>query len=332
MPTAARSIPRDKLLILVKDLLEAAGTDGRSKAELLTAIGPKRTSAASIQRVLYELRDEHDAPLRYDGRTRRWYLDAPLHLPLDAPDREDVVAVLIALAILEPIVDAELLERITKIVEDLDTRVRARAPDLELPSRKAFTSTFTLGTRVDPKILRALLVACRRKALRIRYASPWRSKTERKKWRTIEPWALCVHAGAVYLRAWDASQKEPRTFRLAHIDGLEDLAEQPASRHTPPSNLWGNQNPAFGIDNDRPGKAVIRMRGGIARWHATTIWHPSQSDVEIEPDEVLERTVEFRSCREFARYLMSMLDGIESIEPRYLCDEVKALAAHAAAL
>lgn len=202
---------------------------------------PERTSASTIQRVLYELRDVHDAPLRYDGRTRRWYLDAPFRLPLDAPDREDVVAVLIALAILEPIVDAELLERITKIVEDLDARVRSRAPDLELPSRKAMTSTFTLGTRVDPQILRALLVACRRKALRIRYASPWRSKTERKKWRTIEPWSLCVHAGAVYLRAWDCGSKEPRTFRLAHIAELEDLAHQPASRRTPPTDLWATR-------------------------------------------------------------------------------------------
>src|SRR5687768_13357162 len=140
---APRLLSRAELLIEIKQHLEAAGSRGLSKAELLAAIGPSRTSAQTIQRILSELRsDAYDAQIRYDGKDRRWHLDAPLPLPLDAPDSEDLLAVLIAQAILEPLVEPALVERITKLVEELDQRARARTSALGLPARKSMTSTF----------------------------------------------------------------------------------------------------------------------------------------------------------------------------------------------
>lgn len=148
-------------------------------------------------------------------------------------------------------------------------------------------------------------------------------------WQEIEPWELRVHDGAVYLRAWARGPAEARTFRLAHIEAVEDAE---GSRRPPPSDVWGDESPAFGIDRDRPGTAVIRLRGPVARWVAHVVWHPGEQDVWLEPDELLERTVAYRSCRELARRLASVLDGIESIEPQQLREEVVGLVAPANAL
>ena len=77
---------------------------------------------------------------------------------------------------------------------------------------------------------------------------------------------------------------------------------------------------------------MIRFRGGLARWIARIVWHPLQKDLWLEPDELLERTIPYRSCRELARRLASVIDVIESIEPRELCEEVFGLFARSKAM
>ena len=81
-------------------------------------------------------------------------------------------------------------------------------------------------------------------------------------------------------------------------------------------------DPGFGIDSDRPGVATLRVRGGVARWIANLVWDPGQEDRWIEPAELLERKVPYHSCREFARRLLQIVDGLESIEPAELREEV----------
>jgi hypothetical protein len=86
--------------------------------------------------------------------------------------------------------------------------------------------------------------------------------------------------------------------------------------------LWGSSDPGFGIDSDRPGVAVLKVRGGVARWIANMVWDPGQEDRWLEPNELLERKVPYHSAREFARRLLSIVDGLESIEPAELREEV----------
>lgn len=314
--------------------LRAAGPRGATKAELVATIG--NTSAVSVQRALTELRGEtHEAPIECTGRDRRWRLLRPFGMPLDAPDREDLVAVLIAQAILEPLADGELKERIERLVVDLDERVRRFAPEGalgSLPSRASVSATLTLGTPVGAGILRVLLATCRRRVLRILYDSPWKPPEEGRRTYDIEPWAVRVHDGAVYLRAWGREAEAPRTFRVAQIESVSELDVDRCGRVPTNDQIWGDDHPAFGIDRDRPGTARIRLRGPVARWVAHVIWHPAQVDRWSEDCEghVLERTVKYRSCRELARRLASVIDAVVGVQPRELADELAALLASGA--
>ena len=92
--------------------------------------------------------------------------------------------------------------------------------------------------------------------------------------------------GGVYLRAWSHKSERPKTYRLAHIESVEIDPALPTQ--IPPTDLWDDEHPAFGIDDDRPGIAVIRLRGGVARHAAKSIWHASENDTWIERPELRE--------------------------------------------
>jgi predicted DNA-binding transcriptional regulator YafY len=319
---------REELKIAVLRVLELVGEQGATKAEIVARI--RNTTLVSVQRALDDLRELHDAKIVCVGKERRWKLVEAFGMPLVAPDREDLVAVLVAQAILEPIADAELKQRLDRLVADVDERVRNREPDERkktLPTASSVSATLTLGTPVKPEVLRTLLATCKRKVLQIEYDAPWKPAGEGRRSYEIEPWALRVHDGGVYLRAWRRDASAPRTFRVAQIESMKVLDTSPRGRIPAPAEVWGDENPAFGIDADRPDVAVVRLRGPIARWVKRMVWHADQIDRWIIEPELLERTVAYRSCRELARRLASLLDGIESIAPETLRGEVEAIVA-----
>ncbi len=85
---------------------------------------------------------------------------------------------------------------------------------------------------------------------------------------------------------------------------------------------WGNGDPAYGIDHDRPGTAVLKISGAVARWLFHVRWSPAQHDRWLIDDELLERTVPYTSCREMGRRVLGIIDAVESIEPAELQGEV----------
>lgn len=326
--TRRRGLSRTEVRVAVKRALERAGDRGLTKAELVATIGAERTSPQTVQRALVELRTSYDAPIECVGRDRRWRLTAQLPMPLEAPEHDDLLAVLVAQAVLHPLADAALRTRLARLVEDLDERARGRASASaphRAPHRSTFSATLTFGTRTAADVLRTLSSACRRRVVRLTYTSPWKPVAEGRRVYLVEPWALRIHDGAMYLRAWSHAAAQPRTFRLAHVERVEVLPDAPRVAAPPQRDVWGDDNPALGIDHDRPGVAVVRFRGAIARWIAHIAWHPEETNTWIVPGELLERRVAYRSCREFARRLMPVLDGIEALAPDELRAEVDGL-------
>lgn len=298
--------------------------DGLSKQELVTRIG--RTSGPTVQRALAKLRDVYGAPIAYEQTSGKWVLhDRSFRMPMEVPEPDDVRAVLIAEAMLEPIADDALRKRLRRLAEQLDDRIRARQPRGMAGTRSAVKGRTTLGTRLDPRHLATLLDAMRRHPLRIVYDKPWENERVRH---TVEPWGVCVFDGAIYFRAFVRESGDARTFRLAQVETmLASPGERFETRLPPIDRVWDERAPAFGIDEDRPGVAVLRLCGGVARWVHRTIWHPDQRDQWIDEPELLERTVPYRSCREIARRILSILDGIQSIHPPELRTQVETMVA-----
>jgi len=280
-------------------------------------------AGVTVQRALKYMREEWDAPLEFVHATKLWkLLDDKFTLPLTDPDPEDLAAVVFASALLQPVADAELNARVKRLVEQMDAAVEesAKNKDALKVRPKSVTATMTTGTRVDSRLVSKLLTAVGTGVVRIEYDSPWSGT---RKTHDVEPWQLRLHDGVMYMRAFSRTTGDARVFRVAQIVHARVLPEQTPREPIPPKgSLWGSSDPGFGIDSDRPGVATLRVRGGVARWIANMVWDPGQEDRWIEPAELLERRVPYHSCREFARRLFTIVDGLESIEPAELRDEV----------
>ncbi len=293
--------------------------DGATKGELARR-APGGVSEVTIQRALDWLRNDQDAPITFERADLRWRLTDPrFTLPLGDPGVDDLVAVMFAGALLEPLADEELAERLRRMIEDMDQRVRQRDGGGSFRPG-SITATVSQGAPVDPQILHTLARAIGKQVVRISYKSPW-ANTERS--HDVEPWQLRIHDSTFYLRAFSRSAAGPRSFRVSQIlaaravDGLAPSESVPS-----PDRIWGDRDPAYGIDEDHPDVATVRIRGPVARWVAGDLWHPAQADRWLEPDELLERTVPYASCREFARRLMTLGEGLVQVEPNELRNAV----------
>ncbi len=138
---------------------------------------------------------------------------------------------------------------------------------------------------------------------------------------TVEPWQVWIHNGIIYLRGYSRTRNDTRTFGLASVESVEVL-ENASPKQPIPSDVWESRDPRYGVDNDRPGEATLRFRGHGARIMATARWHPAQRDTWVTQGELLERRLPYNSCRELARRIASVVDGVDSVGPHELRAEV----------
>lgn len=309
-----RSRSLAEVVVGINDVLPRAA-EGMTKQDLLDAIG--HTSGPTLIRALHALRDDWGADI--EVKRNRWFMSDRVALPLLAPEDNDVVAVLLAAAIVHPVADEELRGRLQALAEQLDDRRHELRAGARFPA-KAINASLTLGSRLNEHTMRTLLRALRKGVVRMHYTSPWTNVTVEH---TLEPWELRIHDGNPYVRGWCRTAGGARTFRLTHIRAdVEIIDDEVRAPLPPPDQTWAAGNPSFGIDEDRPATAVIRIRGGVARWVSPIVWSPAQRDVWLEPDELLERSVPYQSCREMSRRVLSIIDAVESIDPPELREEV----------
>lgn len=323
MSSGPSELVKETARVLLRHLREHGAASKEELAKVADVSHP------SIQRALTWLRDHCDSPVEFDRAAGQWILRDPhFTLPLTDPDPQDLSAVLFAEALLAPLADEEITARLRRLAEQMDAEIRDRG---RTPSEGArpgtLVATLTTGSRTDPSVLSVLFGAVAKQVVQIRYASPW-SGSGATRIHDVEPWQLRLHDGNMYLRAYSRTHQEARSFRVAQIEGAELIAGLSPREPLPaPDKIWGDHDPAFGIDEDRPGTAVLRIRAPVARWVHHNIWDPGQRDEWIEAGELLERRVDYRSCRELARRLLSLGDAIESIEPDELREAVRSHAA-----
>jgi predicted DNA-binding transcriptional regulator YafY len=276
-------------------------------------------SPATVKRALQWLRDK-GANIIYEAKHRAWRLrDRAFALPLTEPSLEDLQATLTAAGLHEALGQHAAAARALSLFDELDIRLHEERRGRAI-RRDALRVTQSTAVVRDPRWVLVLLGAARRRVVRIRYRSPWKNEVSTHE---FEPWQVWLHDGVFYVRGYSRTRQAPRTLSLACIEALSVCdGDKPAVRVPDPTDIWGGRDPRFGIDDDRPGVATITLRGPVARWVAGTLWHPQQKDAWPLADETLVRQLPYRSCRELARRLAGIADGLASVDPSELREEV----------
>lgn len=275
----------------------------------------------SLRKARTLLSEQFGIEITVDGHHRYRLEDPNASLPLVDPTSDDVTAVVMATSLLAPIVDEGLRQHLERLVADIDQayRQRNKKRSPKVPKRAAVASTFSSGQVCNPKILADLALAVGRHPVKINYDKPWENTSKRY---VVEPWQLRVHDGGFYLRGFSRHAKEPRNFRVVQIRSCTVQTEDRLREPIPPTDKLWTESPAYGLDEDRPDTAVIRIKGAYARWVAAERWHPEQKDTWVTKGELLERRLPYLSCRELARRVLTLGDALVSVEPAELAKEV----------
>lgn len=162
----------------------------------------------------------------------------------------------------------------------------------------------------------------RSRRIRVRYAS-WRKTS----WRELEPLGLVLKAGAWYLAAREAGQRDVRTYRLASI---RELSPGSGSFRRPArfdlAGYWREASARFEAEL-RPLQARVRVSALALRW----LVHARSRFVE-EPEATCERAgwhlvqLALESLEQGARQILGFGGEAEVVEPAALRTRVADLA------
>lgn len=301
-------------------------------SEFVALAEAARRATASVEtakRAFEWLRDQ-GAILDYSARARGWHLrNRDFALPMADPTVEDLQSALAAAGLLTALGQTAASERTWALFNELETRLSGGGRRERTIRRDALRVSFTTGALRERRWFLDLLRATRRDVVQIDYCSPW---TNEATTHLFEPWQVWLHDGSLYVRGYSRTRRGSRTFSCANIRGVRPVTNATPSMAVPAADrLWGDQDPRFGVDVDRPGDAVVTLHGAVARWVAGITWNENQKDEWLKEGELLRRTLPYRSCRELARKLISVADGLREIEPEELAEAVVAIARKAQA-
>lgn len=269
---------------------------------------------STLKRIIRNLRDRAQAPIKYDRARNGYYLGpgekGPWELPglwFNASELHALLAAHEIFANVQPgLLDdvvAPLRERIERILtsrhvggRDASRRIRI----LRMASRHIETRHFrnVASAVIQRKRLRIVYHGRERDATTVREISPQRLVHYRENW---------------YCDAWDHAKRALRVFSIDRIRECEMLKKQ--AKEISDARLHAHFATAYGIFAGKPRRnAVLRFTQARARWIADETWHPEQRG-QFLPDGQYQLSVPYADERELILDILKFGPDVEVISP-----------------
>ena len=136
----------------------------------------------------------------------------------------------------------------------------------------------------------------------------------------IEPHALVIHQGALYVLAWQPRHGSWLHLALHRVDGLE-VADERFTRQES-FQLADFLNGAFGIWSAPPQPVVLDFGAQVGGFVRERQWHPTQT-LEARPDGGVRLTMRVGLSPELRAWILRWGRHVEVVEPAALRDEVR---------
>jgi predicted DNA-binding transcriptional regulator YafY len=281
---------------------------------------------STIEKDMFAMKMEHDAPIKYSKRFAGYYYTDPAFSLNDIPlTEDDIEAIRFATNTLSQFKDVEMFKQFGFAIDKIVDRISISND----PSDKAIGDFVQFETPVNPggnEFLNPILLAIKaRTVLFFDYAS---FQTQKKKARKVAPLLLKEYRNRWYLLSYDLIKEGIITYALDRITNLEnsdELVTVPISFN--PSQFFQH---AIGItaSNGNPDKVLFKASNVAAKYIASQPFHHSQQIVkEGKNRTTFEMTVYI--SEELIRELMSYGGEIEVVAPpllrEHLVKRVKAM-------
>jgi len=238
-------------------------------------------SAASVKRIIRELRDYAGAPIIYDRERNGYcYERENGHVELAGLwfSSEELIAFATLIELINGLDPGLLDHHLKPIRQRLEHLIRIQELGIsELPYRLRLLSH--AQRTAPPKLFHAIATATfGRYRLHARYRARGQDKVTE---RDISPQRIVHYRHNWYLDAWCHLRNELRTFALERFESVDILTQE--AQDIPEQKLQAYYASSYGLFSGAPvAEAVIRFSPRAARWVADESWHPEQKSGWLE--------------------------------------------------
>lgn len=287
-------------------------------------------SAASVKRIIRELRDFVGAPVEYDRTANGYYYakkgDTAFELPGLWFSADELIAFASLLELTSGLGPGLLDATLHPFRQRLEELLQHKGLGLaELPRRLRLLPL--AGRAAPPKVFRAVATATlQRKRLAVRYrARSHDNCTERE----LSPQRIVHYRNNWYLVAWCHLREELRIFALERLESVWQL-EEPAL-DIPDQELDAHFTPGYGLfAGPAAAEAVLHFSPYAARWVAEEQWHPNQQGRWLE-DGGYELRLPYSDPTELVMDVLRYGPDVEVVAPAELREQVRERLARALA-
>lgn len=270
---------------------------------------------STIEKDMFAMKMEHDAPIRYSKKNGGYYYEDPDftidEIPLTDSDRE---ALSFAAQTLMQFKDVALFKQFGSAIDKIADRI-ALSQDTNEQFIQFEAGTSEGGSEFLPVILEAIKS---KRILLFDYAS---FITGELKPREVLPLLLKQYRNRWYMISFDLDKKTYITYALDRIEELDissDTAERPVDFD--PDNYFKH---AIGITSGNTEPLQVKLKATLvaSKYLDSLPLHPSQKVIEFNDDNVVFQLVVTIS-EELIRELLSFGGEVKVLEPTQLKEEL----------
>ncbi len=268
---------------------------------------------STIEKDLFNMKMDHDAPIKYSKKERGYYYKDPAYSINDIPLTEDeLTSIKYAVDTLHQFKDAPFFKEFGNAIDKIVDRISIGSDQEEIIRYVQFESVTSVGGN---EYLPLLLEGIQRKK-RIWFLYTPHTKPEQKP-RSVSPLFLKEYRNRWYLISYDNKQKAIRTFALERMDAPQ-LTEEDilVPDEFDPDRYFQH---TMGITSYKGKSSDIRFQAKAvaARYLNSQPLHESQEVIRESQAHTIF-SLKLLVSEELVRTLLSFGDEIEVLEPENL--------------
>lgn len=274
--------------------------------------------ASTVEKDLFTMKMEHDAPIRYSKKQGGYYYEDPDFSINDVPLSEDELSsIRFAVSTLQQFREVPFFQQFGMAIDKIVDRVAVGDQTQELADYIQFEAAVsTGGNEYLPPLLEGIQA---KKRVWFLYTS---FQQQQAKPRKVSPLFLKEYRNRWYLISYDTQKQDIVTFALDRMSELQILEESAWIPTDFDAKHYFKDAVGITAFKGEPVRIVIQAEPVAARYIETQPFHSSQRCLEKNPDFSLFE-LRILVTEEFIRNILGYAGEIEILEPNSLRSTLK---------
>jgi predicted DNA-binding transcriptional regulator YafY len=268
---------------------------------------------STIEKDLFFLRMEHDAPIKYSKKNRGYYYESDSFSLDDIPlTDDDLMAIRFAASTLSQFKDVEMFKQFGFAIDKISDRVALKTSDLSTDSSDFVQFEVGISSKGN-EFLSPIIQGIRdKKYIYFDYASF--QKDQKTKSRKVVPFLLKEYRNRWYLVCYDCVKTKIVTYALDRIGALELSEECYVENIIFDTNRFFQHAVGITVMENAPEQVIFKADNVASKYIESQPFHHSQKIIKEGKNKTTFKLNVIIS-EELIRALLSYAGDIEVIEP-----------------